>query len=85
MNLGKNPSSGGNPPSDNIKIGIIKVIAIQFLVDFLMWAKVFVFVILNSRKIGKIKNEYRMKYIRDWTLRDIESRANIHPIWVIDE
>lgn len=85
MNLGKNPSSGGNPPSDSIKIGIIKVIAIQLFVDFLMWARVFVLVILNSRKMGKIRNEYKIKYMRDWILSDMESRANIHPIWVIEE
>ena len=85
MNLGKNPSRGGNPPSDSIKIGIIRVIAIQLFVDLLIWARVFVFVILNNRKIGKIRNEYSMKYIRDWILNDIESRANIHPMWVIDE
>ena len=85
MNLGKNPSRGGSPPSDNIKIGIIRVIAIQLFVDLLIWARVFVLVILNNTKIGKIRNEYKMKYIRDWILKDKESRANIHPMWVIDE
>ena len=65
MNLGKNPSRGGSPPSDNIKIGIIRVIAIQLFVDLLIWARVFVLVILNNTKIGKIRNEYKMKYIRD--------------------
>ena len=85
INLGKNPNRGGSPPRDNIKIGSMSVIAIQLFVDFLMWDRVFVFVKLNSRKIGKIKNEYRVKYIRDWILKAKERRASIHPMWVIEE
>lgn len=85
MNFGKNPSRGGRPPRDNIRMGIIIVVVIHVFTDFLICASVFEFKKLNTMKIGRIKNEYKMKYRSDWILNVREIRASIHPMWVIDE
>lgn len=85
INLGKNPSSGGSPPKDNIRMGIIIVVVIHVFVDLLICASVFEFIKLNTIKIGIIRNEYKIKYINDWILSVKDIRANIHPMWVIDE
>lgn len=68
-----------------MRMGIMIVVVIHVFTDFLMWANVFEFMKLNTMKIGKIKNEYKIKYSSDWILSVREMSASIHPIWVMDE
>lgn len=50
-----------------------------------IWASVFLFNLNNVRKIGVIKIEYIKKYIIVGRGMFIHIRANIQPMWVIDE
>lgn len=65
INFGKKPSRGGKPPRDSIRTGIMMVVVIHVFTDFLMCASVFEFIKLNTIKIGRIRNEYRVKYRSD--------------------
>ena len=83
--MGKNPVNGGNPPRDKNKIGNKINWFLNFIVLAFIWASVFLFNLNNVRKIGVIKIEYIKKYIIVGRGMFIYIRANIQPMWVIDE
>jgi len=83
--LGINPVKGGSPPSDKNKIGKIKFWFLAFLLLIFICDRVLLFVLLSLRKIGVIKREYTIKYIIVGIDIFLYTRANIHPMCVIDE
>jgi hypothetical protein len=75
IHFGTNPINGGRPLKDSKKI----LRAQGAKIDFAVGLKEYKFMLEKTRKIGKIKQEYIIKYKRVIVFMEMEIRAVSHP------